>query len=118
MTVRHSVPKGDDFTWAVRAELQRLDRELVGVLAERHKLVERLWDHKKAVGLPLEDRHQEARVIAGARRIARRHGLPPAYVEGILLAVIAEGKRRASASLSRPPRSRRPVARSRTRRTP
>ncbi len=73
MTVRRSVPRGDELTWALRAELRRVDRALIAVLAERHELVGRLWDHKRAVGRPLEDRRQEARVLAAARASA-----PPA----------------------------------------
>jgi len=107
MTVRRSVPRGDEVTWELRAELRRVDLALVAVLAERHDLVERLWDHKRAVGRPLEDRRQEARVLAAARKNARRRGLSPKHVEEILRAVIAEGKRRASAA----PRSRRPSPR-------
>ncbi|MGA8276236.1 MAG: chorismate mutase [Thermoplasmata archaeon] len=109
MTVRRSVLQGDEVTWAIRAEIRRLDRELVAALAERHELVERLWRHKRAVGQALVDREQEGRVLAGARRTARRHGLQPAYVEAILRAVIAEGKRMASPPL----RPRRPAGRSR-----
>ncbi|HLM91811.1 MAG TPA: chorismate mutase [Thermoplasmata archaeon] len=115
MTVRRSVPKGDEVTCAIREELRELDCELVGVLAARHRLVERLWNHKRAVGRPLEDKKQEGRVLAAARRTARRHGLEATYVEGILRSVIAEGKRRASAEPTARPRSRRPNARSRVR---
>ncbi|HXQ48779.1 MAG TPA: chorismate mutase [Thermoplasmata archaeon] len=114
MTVRRAVPQGDGITWAIRTELRRLDRALVAVLVERHELVERLWNHKRAVGLPLEDQAQEGRVLAEARRSARRHGLRPTYAEGILRVVIAEGKRMASVDPA-PRRSRRPTGRSRVR---
>ncbi|MGA8665091.1 MAG: chorismate mutase [Thermoplasmata archaeon] len=115
MTGRRSVPPGDEVTWAIRTELRRLDRDLVGVLAARHRLVERLWSHKRAVGLPLEDPLQERRVLAAAGRTADRLGLEKAFVEGILRAVIAEGKRKAWSRRHPRPRSRRPTARRRSR---
>jgi len=106
MAVRRPVLTGDEITWAIRAELRRVDRELVGLLAERLELVGRLWDHKRNVGLPLEDRDQERKVIRRARRTAARSGLEPAFVQGIFWAVIAEGKRRATPAPPPPRRSR------------
>ena len=116
MAVRRSAPKGDEVTWAIRAELKRVDRELVEGLAERLELVRRLWAHKGTVGLPLEDRGQEGRVLGRARRTAKHQGLNPTFVEEIFRVVIAEGKRTAT-RVPRPlARSRSPVRRSRARR--
>jgi len=117
MTDPHPVPKGDVVTWAIRAELRRVDRALVELIAERLELVQRLWAHKRAAGVPLEDREQERLVVGRARRTARQSGLEPAFAEGILLAVIAEGKRRAWPPRGPPPRAHPPVAGRRSRRT-
>jgi chorismate mutase / prephenate dehydrogenase len=116
MAVRRSVPKGDEVTCAIRAELQRVDRELVEALAERLELVQRLWAYKGTVGLPLEDRDQEGRVLARARRTAERRGLKPAFVDEVFRAVIAEGKRTATPGSFPPVRPRSPAQRSRSRR--
>jgi len=105
MTVRRSVPKGDEVTWAIRAELQRVDRELVEVLAERLDLVRRLWAHKRTVGQALENRAQERRVLGRARKTAIRRDLDATFVEEVFLAVITEGKRTASPGPRLPIRS-------------
>jgi len=117
MAVPRRIPKGDAVTWALRAELRRVDRELVAVLAERLGLVQRLWAHKGTVGLPLEDRDQERRVVTRAQRTASQRGLRATFVGEIFRAVIAEGKRAAAPALRARLRAHAPAVGSRSRRT-
>ncbi len=114
MTANLAIPQGDELTWTIRAELQRVDRELVKILAERIELVRGLWAYKRLAGLPLEDRDQEGRVLSRARATANQNGLKPTFAEEILRAVIAEGKREADEAPCETLRYRLPLGRLRS----
>lgn len=65
----------------IRAEIDRLDEELVALFAERTAYIDRAAAIKEAVGLParIEDRVEQ--VVANVRRHAAAHGLPPDKLE-------------------------------------
>ena len=65
----------------IRAEIDRLDEELVALFAERTAYIDRAAAIKEQVGLParIEDRVEQ--VVANVRRHAAAHGLPPDKLE-------------------------------------
>ena len=65
----------------IRAEIDRLDEELVALFAERTAYIDRAAQIKEEVGLParIEDRVEQ--VVANVRRHAAAHGLPPDKLE-------------------------------------
>ncbi len=65
----------------IRAEIDRLDAELVALFAERTGFIDRAAAIKEQVGLParIDDRVEE--VVANVRRHAAAHGLPPDKLE-------------------------------------
>ena len=65
----------------IRAEIDRLDEELVALFAERTAYIDRAAAIKEQVGLParIEDRVEQ--VVANVRRHAVAHGLPPDKLE-------------------------------------
>ena len=65
----------------IRAEIDRLDKELVALFAERTAYIDRAAAIKEEVGLParIEDRVEQ--VVANVRRHAAAHGLPPDKLE-------------------------------------
>lgn len=65
----------------IRAEIDRLDKELVALFAERTAYIDRAAAIKEQVGLParIEDRVEQ--VVANVRRHAAAHGLPPDKLE-------------------------------------
>jgi chorismate mutase-like protein len=93
----------------VRADIDRIDREIVALLAGRHRLVlaaGRLKGRASAVPAP----ERQADVLAGVRRHADEHGLPPEVVEAVYRAMIDAFVRLETESLaeSRPPSELRP----------
>ena len=65
----------------IRAEIDRVDAELVALFAERVSYIDRAAVIKTGVGLParIEDRVEE--VVARVRGHAVAHGLPPDKLE-------------------------------------
>ena len=65
----------------IRAEIDRLDAELVALFAQRTAYIDRAAEIKEEVGLParIEDRVEQ--VVGNVRRHAVAHGLPPDKLE-------------------------------------
>lgn len=78
---------------ALRAELDRLDAELLGVANERLAVVERIRDAKRRSGKHLFDRAREQEVFRRAEEHARAIGLDQ-EVGRALLAALIEGSHR------------------------
>src|SRR5213593_2349436 len=60
----------------LRAEIERIDRALIGLIADRVRAAHRAAVAKRAAGLPTLDPAQEAAVIRRAAALARDAGLP------------------------------------------
>lgn len=72
----------------LRSELERVDRELMALIARRQELATEIGRYKLAKGLPTRDYGQERVVIQRARDAAREHGLPPHMGEELILLLI------------------------------
>ena len=59
----------------LRAEIERIDREIVGLVAERVRLAREVGEAKRAAGLPTLDPAREAAVVRSAGSLAREAGL-------------------------------------------
>jgi chorismate mutase len=60
----------------LRVEIERLDRQLIEVMADRVRLARQVGAAKRAAGLPTLDQAREAAVIRRAAGIARELALP------------------------------------------
>ena len=69
-----AVDAADDLL-ALRGEIERIDRELVGLVAERLRLARRVGPVKRALGMPILDPPREAAVVRRAGALAREAGL-------------------------------------------
>ncbi|MDT8856846.1 chorismate mutase [Paracoccaceae bacterium Fryx2] len=65
----------------LRAEIDRLDEELVALFAQRVGYIDRAVEIKTEVGLPARIGSRVEEVIANVRRHATSHGLPPDKLE-------------------------------------
>lgn len=65
----------------LRAEIDRLDGDLVRLLAERAAYIDRAAEIKVEVDLPARIVPRVEEVVANVRRHAMTHGLPPDLVE-------------------------------------
>ncbi len=67
----------------IRKEIDRIDENLVKLLAERQRWVERAVDVKRRDGLPARDEARVRQVIDHVRVLARGHNVDPALVEAM-----------------------------------
>lgn len=65
----------------LRAEIDRLDAELVALFAQRTGYIDRAVEIKADVGLPARINARVEEVVANVRRHAVGHGLPPDKLE-------------------------------------
>jgi chorismate mutase len=59
----------------IRGEIERVDRALVGLIAERVALARQVGPAKKALGMPILDPPREAAIVRRAGELAREAGL-------------------------------------------
>jgi isochorismate pyruvate lyase len=83
-----ALPYGFRTLTQVRAAIDRIDRQVVGLLAARGEAV-RAAAYFKATPAAVRAPRRAARVIANARRLARRHGMDPDLAARIYRAMIA-----------------------------
>lgn len=67
----------------LRAEIDRLDAALIGLLAERAGYIDRAAQIKAGVGLPARIDARVEQVVANVRRRAEVQGLDPALAEDL-----------------------------------
>lgn len=72
----------------VRAEIDRLDRELVALLVQRAACIDRAIAIKTAAGLPARITPRVEEVVANARAAAADSGLDVAFVEALWRQII------------------------------
>jgi isochorismate pyruvate lyase len=65
----------------IRAEIDRLDADLVALFAQRVAYIDRAAQIKETVGLPARIDTRVEEVVANVRRHAASHGLPPDKLE-------------------------------------
>jgi isochorismate pyruvate lyase len=65
----------------IRAEIDRLDAELVALFAQRTGYIDRAAVLKADLGLPARITPRVEEVVANVRRHALAHGLPPDKIE-------------------------------------
>lgn len=65
----------------LRAEIDRLDVELVALFAQRVGYIDRAAQIKAEVGLPARIGSRVEEVVSNVRRHAEAHGLPPDKLE-------------------------------------
>lgn len=77
----------------LRGEIERLDRSLIDLIAERVMLGTRVGAAKRAAGLPLLDPVREAAVVRRAGTLAREAGLEDEDVRYIFWHLIGLSRR-------------------------
>jgi len=65
----------------IRREIDRIDEQLVKLLAERQRCVEQAIAVKKRTGIPARIPARINEVIENARRLAQTHSADPALIE-------------------------------------
>ena len=68
-------PSPADELVRVRGEIERIDREIVGLIARRVELARQVGPLKQALGMPILDPPREAAIVRRAGELARDAGL-------------------------------------------
>jgi chorismate mutase len=76
----------------LRARIRALDRELVALIGRRRDLVLEVGEAKEALGLPVLDPGQEARVVRRAAEIARELGVDEELTRDVIWRIIASAR--------------------------
>ena len=76
-----------------RDEIERIDNEIIVLLARRLSLGKRTGDLKRAAGLPILDPTREAAVIRRVTGVARDAALPPEPVREIFWQIVGMSRR-------------------------
>lgn len=72
----------------LRAKIDAIDREMLGLLAKRMAIVAEIAEHKREHGVRIRDARREREVIDDRRARAERLGLPPGMIESIFRLVL------------------------------
>ena len=72
----------------LRTELGEIDRQILGLVARRQAVAQRIGQVKRDAGIPTRDYRQEKDVVERARAAAVQHGLPAALGEDLVLTLI------------------------------
>ena len=78
---------------AMRQELERIDRELVRLIAERARLAVAIGAAKRTAGIPTLDPAREAAVVRRAATLAREYELDEEEVRAVFWKLIASSRR-------------------------
>ena len=76
-----------------RNEIERIDNEIISLLAERLVLGKRTGELKRVAGLPILDPTREAAVIRRVTTAAREAGLPPEPIREIFWQIVGMSRR-------------------------
>jgi isochorismate pyruvate lyase len=74
-----------------RVEIDRVDRALVALLAERWTYVDRMWELKRVLGAEANVAWRNREVIDKVRADAAERGLPPEMAEAVWRLIIGWG---------------------------
>lgn len=77
----------------MRGEMERIDRELIRLIAERVRLAREIGSAKRAADLPTLDPAREAAVVRRAAALARENGLHSDDVRDIFWHLIGLSRR-------------------------
>jgi len=74
----------------LRVELDKIDEELVNLIAKRVELIPSVAEYKKANGVARVDDNRELQLIEAKRKIAEELGVNPDLIEDIFKRLIEE----------------------------
>jgi len=76
-----------------RDEIERIDNEIIALLAKRIELGKRTGGLKRAAGLPILDPTREAAVIRRVTSVAREAGLPSEPIREVFWQIVGMSRR-------------------------
>jgi len=86
----------------VRADITRIDEEIVSLIAERQGLAKKIAAIKSENGIPIHDNQRKTDVLAYVMKLAKLHRIDPEPVKGIFETLIGMNEKAQRASLEKP----------------
>jgi len=86
----------------VRAEITRIDEEIICLIAERQSLAKKIATIKSEKGIPIHDNQRKTDVLAYVMKLAKAHHIEPEPVKGIFETLIGMNEKAQRASLEKP----------------
>jgi chorismate mutase len=83
----------DDELSSLRDEIERVDRAVIELIAERMQLARAIGAAKRDAGLPTLDNAREAAVVRHAVGLAREHGLDEEEIRKVFWQLIGMSRR-------------------------
>jgi chorismate mutase len=83
-----SPPTGPSELDGIRVRLDAVDRRMIELLGERHRLISEVIAFKRSKGMAVVDRDREEAMLRRAEDIADGEGLDPRVARQVLRAVI------------------------------
>lgn len=77
----------------LRAQIEAVDAQLVGVIAQRLALAKAIGCSKRAGGIPVTDPAREAAVVARVSALAREAGVPEDEIRALYWRLLAMSRR-------------------------
>ena len=88
-----AAPPADARLTELRGRIQQIDRELIGLIAERVAIAREVGAAKRALGVPTLDPAREAAVVRNAGELARQAGIGDEDVRYIFWHLIGLSRR-------------------------
>ena len=82
----------DDRLEALRTQIHALDRELIALIGRRKDLAIEIGEVKEALGIPVLDPPQEAKVVRRAAELAREIGVDDELTRDVIWRIIASAR--------------------------
>jgi chorismate mutase len=76
----------------LRSRIETIDRQLVELIGRRRELAIEIGRTKQALGLPVMDPQQEAKVVRRAAEIAREFGVDEELTRDVIWRIIAAAR--------------------------
>lgn len=85
----------------VRAEITRIDEEIITLIAERQSLADKIAVIKQREGIPVHESQRKNDVLGYVARLSEAHHLDPVPVRGIFETLIAMNEQEQRAAMTR-----------------
>ncbi|MBN1374923.1 MAG: prephenate dehydratase [Dehalococcoidia bacterium] len=73
---------------SIRQNIDNIDSEIVGLLAERMKLAHKIGQEKKKSGKSIEDRQRELQVLENVKTLAQKYGVSSEEMERLYCSIL------------------------------
>lgn len=76
----------------IRRQVDKIDSQLIDLLAKRLDLSKECGKLKKAQGHPVQDKVREAQIFMHVQHKAKELGLDPVYAQSVYVLILAESR--------------------------